>query len=83
MPKALVPPANQNSMEFELYIEKLKKRLSTNKYLQSFPLNSRDDIETAYICLDAEANKQIRSAAAVVFLVQVFHKMANSMLLLW
>ena len=67
MPKALVPPANQNSMEFELYIEKLKKRLSTNKYLKSFPLNSRDDIETAYICLDAEANKQIRSAAAVVF----------------
>jgi hypothetical protein len=67
MPKALVPPASQNSKEFELYIEKLKMRLSTNKYLQSLPLNSRDDIENAYICLDAEANKQIRSAAAVVF----------------
>ena len=67
MPVALVPPVNQNSKEFDIYMEKLKVRLSTNKYLKSVPLNTREDIAAAYICLDAEANRQIKSAATTIF----------------
>ncbi len=68
MPRPLTPPQNEDSAEFSVYLQKLKKRLRRNVYLKGRVLNSRQDIETALKVLEKEANRIIVEKSRFVFL---------------
>jgi hypothetical protein len=67
LPKPLNPPADINSPEFPVYLEKLAARLSRNTYVRDKPLTTRRDLEAALQILDGEANRVIKAQAAMVF----------------
>jgi len=69
MPSALRPPGNENSAEFDIYIEKLKRRLALNKYLAASEtaLETRPDIEKAVDLLSTKADELTKSTAATAF----------------
>lgn len=47
MPKPLVPPASENSEEFQEYLRLLSKRLKSNPLLKDMPVSSRTELEAA------------------------------------
>ena len=59
MPKALRPPADENSPEYERYLLRLAARLATNPH--------RDSIEAALRILDARASEIIKKTASSLF----------------
>ncbi len=68
-PSALRPPENENSPEFDTYIDKLKRNLARNKYAagSGISLESRSDIEKAIDLLNTKADELTKSTAATVF----------------
>ncbi|HEY4689147.1 MAG TPA: DUF697 domain-containing protein [Anaerolineae bacterium] len=69
LPQALRPPADENSPEFQDYLERLGARLATNPYLAGAHVQLRDraGIEVALRILDARAGEIIRKTASTVF----------------
>src|SRR3989304_2847398 len=69
LPKALRPPADERSPEFEAYLKQLGARLSANKYLAGTGalLGDRAGIEAALKALDAQASEVVKSTASTVF----------------
>lgn len=67
LPKTLQPPKDENSEQYQLYLNQLRARLQKNKNLQSFSLQNNEDIALAYQHLDAKANEEIKSLALTVF----------------
>ena len=69
LPKALRPPADEQSPEYQKYLAQLGARLAQNRYLAGIPLDLSDraGIETALKTLDAHANAMIKSTAKMVF----------------
>ena len=49
-PSALRPPRDKSSVEFEKYLEKLKRNLARNEYVvgSDVPLETRPDLENVY-----------------------------------
>lgn len=69
LPKALRPPADEHSSEFEAYLKQLGARLSANKYLAGTGarVGDRAGIEAALKVLDAQASEVVKSTASTVF----------------
>ena len=69
MPPALRPPENEDSPEFDRFIEKLKKQLARNNYVAESgnPLDTRQDIEKAVDTLKEQADNVTKSTASTVF----------------
>lgn len=67
LPKTLQPPKDENSEQYQLYLDDLRTRLQKNKNLQSFSLQNNEDIALAYQHLDAKANEEIKLLALTVF----------------
>jgi hypothetical protein len=68
LPKTLVPPQNQDSKEYEIYLRKLKKRLQNNILLKGCTIESEEDIQKAFLILDDKANQLIKTSSTSVFL---------------
>ncbi|HSR50975.1 MAG TPA: DUF697 domain-containing protein, partial [Acidobacteriota bacterium] len=71
MPRALRPPESDGGPEFERHLKRLGRRLASNRQLtgHDFDLGSREGVESALAVLDAQADEEIRSRAATVFLM--------------
>ncbi len=69
LPKAIRPPADDHSPEFQAYLKQLGARLATNRYLArgGAQLTDRAGIETALKTLDAKANEIVKTTAKTVF----------------
>ncbi len=69
MPSALRPPGDENSPEFEKYLEKLKRNLARNNYVagSGVPLETRSDLEKVVALLNVKADELIKSTASTVF----------------
>ncbi len=68
LPKALRPPEDDRSQDFDRYLQRVAKRLKLNPNLAGVSLDSRDDIEKALKKLDSGADKLIKKNAATVFI---------------
>ncbi|MFZ0391124.1 MAG: DUF697 domain-containing protein [Calditrichia bacterium] len=68
LPRALQPPANQNSAEFDVYLQRLSRRLRKNPLLREYPVNTLQEVETALAVLDEHANLIVKRHATTVFL---------------
>jgi len=68
LPKALQLPVERTSPEFDLFIQKLGKRLKMNKYLQGISLSNYQDIEKAIKVLNKQSDILIKQNATTVFL---------------
>ena len=69
LPPPLVPPKSETSPQFELYIQRLRRRLKQNPHLEDRPLETLDDIKAALSMLGEQADEVIRTTALQVFLV--------------
>lgn len=69
LPQPLVPPTSEASPQFELYIQRLRRRLKQNPRLADQPLETLDDIKAAIHILGQQADEVIRMTALQVFLV--------------
>jgi len=69
MPRILQPPEDEYSPEYEIFLKKLRTRLSKNAYVKenSLPLKTREDIEKALKLLNSKADDVTRSTASTVF----------------
>ena len=69
MPKIIRPPENENSPEYDIYVDHLKKQLAKNTHLADSdnPLDTRTDVENAVTLLDTEADTVTKSTASTVF----------------
>ena len=69
MPPVLRPPSDEQSPEFEGYLDRLRKRLARNALLaaDSHALESRIDIENAIKILNAHADQLTKSTASSIF----------------
>ncbi len=69
MPPALRPPPDEEPPEFELYLERLRKRLSRNALLAAdgHALETRIDIENAIKILNTRADQLTKSTASSIF----------------
>ena len=68
LPKALVPPEDKDTEEYNRYLVLLTNRLRRNSRLDKHPLETRMDIKKAIHVLDKQANAIIKKNAATVFL---------------
>lgn len=70
MPRTLLPPKDRESPEYQVYLERLKKRLRSNLLLKNaaLDLDSPDGIGHAFALLDNEANDMLKSNASTVFI---------------
>ncbi len=70
MPRALTPPETEGGPEFEAHLVELGRRLDSNPYLQEpvGPRPTRRDVERALESLDAEADREVRKMARMVFM---------------
>ncbi|MGB2906591.1 MAG: DUF697 domain-containing protein [Candidatus Aminicenantaceae bacterium] len=67
LPAALFPPADKASPEFQDYISRLSRRLKRNVHLESVPLETLSDIESALKELGKSADRLISKNASIVF----------------
>ena len=69
LPKALRPPADDQSPEYRTYLSRLGARLATNPRLAGTgaQLNDRAGIQAAIKVLDAAAGEQVKQTASTVF----------------
>lgn len=68
LPSPLVPPASEDSPEFESHLRKLGERLATSPHLAGRDLSDRRGIEEAIAVLGTRADMIVREAATTVFL---------------
>lgn len=69
LPQPLVPPKSESSPQFDLYIQRLRRRLKQNPLLEGQPLETLDDIKEALSILGKQADEVTRTTALQVFLV--------------
>ncbi len=69
MPPALRPPENEDSPEFDRYIEQLKKQLARNNSIAGTdnPLETPADLKKAMDMLNEQADNVTKSTASTVF----------------
>jgi uncharacterized protein DUF697 len=68
LPKSMIPPADEQSPEYQTYLRRLGRRLACNPHLiDSGPVNDRASIESAMKVLDAKADEAIKRAASTLF----------------
>ena len=67
LPRALVPPRDEASPAFKKHLSRLRTRLKTNRRIEGFALETREDIEKALKALDAQADGIIKETASFVF----------------
>lgn len=69
LPRAIRPPADRNSSEYQEYLIRLRARLASNRNLkgQAIALKDQAGIEAAVRLLDAKADKSIRNIASALF----------------
>ena len=67
LPRTLVPPEDEASPAFEEHLSRLRTRLKTNRRVEGFALDKREDIEKALNTLDAQAEDIIKETASQVF----------------
>jgi hypothetical protein len=67
LPKTLVPPADINSPEFTLYLDKLGKRMGSNTHLRGRSFKSRREIEEGLKELNLKSMDMIKKQATIVF----------------
>jgi hypothetical protein len=68
LPRSLVPPKSDASPEFDLFLNQLGKRLSSNPHLKGLDLSNREQIEKALAVLGGKADAIIQQAALNVFI---------------
>lgn len=70
MPRALTPPESEGGPEFDEHLLALGRRLDSNPYLPAplGPRPTRRDVELALESLDAEADREVRKMARMVFM---------------
>jgi len=68
LPAVLKPPADDSSPEFDIFIQKLSRRLKKNKYLEGFTVSTPSEIEKAIKALNKKAEILIKKNATTVFL---------------
>ena len=67
LPRSLVPPKNEASPEFDMFLAHLRKRLSSNPHVNGLDLSNREQIEKALTVLGGKADSIIQQAALNVF----------------
>lgn len=69
LPRAIRPPTDQSSPEFEAYLDRIKSRLASNPNLagSNVAINDRAGMEAALKVLDAKADKIIKKTASAIF----------------
>jgi hypothetical protein len=67
LPGPLQPPSSEESRDFPIYVEALKKRLCNNPHLKGRTLSDRRDVEEALTSLNDQADKVIKRTASRVF----------------
>jgi hypothetical protein len=68
LPKPMIPPADEQSAEYQTYLRRLGARLATNPDLACADvLNDRASIESALKVLDAKADELTKSTASILF----------------
>ena len=69
LPKAIRPPADDHSPEFQVYLKQLGARLALNRHLAGTgaKLDGRAGIEAALKTLDTKANEIVKTTAKTVF----------------
>jgi hypothetical protein len=70
LPTVIRPPENKESPEFQVFLQRMKKRLGKNAYLEGkeLSLENKTDIEEALKTLDNRANELIKASSHTVFL---------------
>lgn len=68
LPRSLVPPKSDASPEFDVFLNQLRKRLSSNPHLKGLALSNREEIEKALAVLGGKADAIIQQAALNVFI---------------
>jgi hypothetical protein len=63
----LKPPISEDVPEFDVYVDALRKHLTSNPRLKGVDLSNRAKVEEALAILDRDANGIIRKTAATVF----------------
>lgn len=69
VPSKLIVPVDQNSSEYTRYIQKLQKRLASNKHLkhQNLSFDTNEDLAAALDRLRIIADQDIQKTASIVF----------------
>ncbi|MDO8671204.1 MAG: DUF697 domain-containing protein [Dehalococcoidia bacterium] len=69
LPRAISPPTEQSSPEFETYVNRMKSRLASNPNLagSGIAVTDRAGMEAAFKFLDAKADKIVKKTASVIF----------------
>ena len=67
LPRTLVPPRDEASPAFKKHLSRLRTRLKTNRRIEGFSLETKEDIEKALKALDTQADGIIKETASFVF----------------
>ncbi len=68
LPKPIIPPPDEQSVEYQTYLRRLGARLAANpELIDAGPLNDRISIESALKILDAKADGIIKKTASTLF----------------
>ena len=68
LPKPMIPPADEQSPQYQTYLRRLGGRLACNLHLiGAGALNDRASIESALRVLDAKADEVIKRTASTLF----------------
>jgi hypothetical protein len=67
LPSPLIPPRNENTPEFDAYLNALKKRLVRNSLLKGIDLSTRENIESALSILGNKSEEIVKETATTVF----------------
>lgn len=68
LPRALRPPEDQGSPEYQQYLHKLSKRLKKNKHLTGLDLSDQAELEKGLKILNDQADELIKKNAATIFI---------------
>jgi uncharacterized membrane protein len=68
MPKALQPPERAEGLEYDRFMEMLRKRLSANKHLKDNRPKNKEDVDRALKILSKEADSLSSQSAKHVFI---------------
>ncbi len=69
LPRTISPPDDQNSPEFEAYLDRIKSRVASNRNLvgTNIAVTDRAGLEAAFKLLDSKADKIIKKTASAIF----------------
>ncbi len=67
LPPALIPPLENDSHEFDVYMFDLKRSLRENPKLEGNPISNDEELQIALATLSQEASNEIKNTASVVF----------------